>query len=75
MHIVRIGWGIRGFQRLAGYATRYIRMVSEEAKRRARVLALWEKHGLEATITSSPAPLRYARGFQRGMRTPVRGSK
>lgn len=49
MHIIRIGWGIRGFQRLAGYATRYIRMVSEEAKRRARVLAFWEKHGLEAT--------------------------
>lgn len=49
MQIKRISYGVRGFVRLANYAIRWQRMVTEEAKRRARILAFWQKHGLQAT--------------------------
>lgn len=48
MQIQRIGYGVKGFWKLNDYAIRYIRMVTNEAKRRARILIFWEKHGLEA---------------------------
>ena len=48
MRIQRISYGIRGFQRITDYGIRWLRMVTEEAKQRARILAFWKKHGLEA---------------------------
>lgn len=45
MHIVASHYG----QRLSAYALRWAHMITQHAKQRARILAFWEKHGLEAT--------------------------
>ena len=50
MQIINVSKGVRGFVRLADYAIRWVRMVTEKAKHKARVLAFWQKHGLAATI-------------------------
>lgn len=50
MQIQRIGYGIRGFGRITGYAIRWTRMVTTKAKHKARVLAFWGTYGLYATI-------------------------
>ncbi len=42
--------GIRGFQTLYRDALRYRYMITEQALRKARILAFWEKHGLETTM-------------------------
>jgi transposase len=49
MQVFRLGYGIRGFERLAAYAVRWSRMIATTAKDRMRILAFWEKHGLSAT--------------------------
>lgn len=49
MQIRRIGYGIRGFGRITDYAIRWTRMVTQQAKRRAKILSFWEKHGLKTT--------------------------
>lgn len=49
MQIHRISYGVKGFVRLHNYAIRWIRMVTDKAKRKARILAFWQKHGLHAT--------------------------
>ena len=49
MQIHRVGYHVKGFWKLNDYAIRYTRMVTNEAKRRAKILLFWEKHGLEAT--------------------------
>jgi transposase InsO family protein len=48
MQIKRIGYGIRGFGRITSYAIRWTRMVTEQAKKRARIISFLEKHGVEA---------------------------
>lgn len=42
--------GIKGFINLYNYALRYQYMITKKALHKARVLAFWEKHGLEATL-------------------------
>ena len=42
--------GLKGFVNLYEYAVRYSYMITKKALHKARVLAFWEKHGLEATI-------------------------
>lgn len=49
MQIIRVGYGIRGFGRITSYAIRWTRMVTEKAKEKARILAFWGIHGLNAT--------------------------
>lgn len=49
MQIHRVGHHVRGFWKLNDYAIRYVRMVTNEAKRRANILLFWGKHGLEPT--------------------------
>lgn len=50
MQIQRIGYGIGGFGRITDYAIRYFRMVTETAKKRAKILIFWQRHGLPATV-------------------------
>ena len=45
MQIHRISYGVRGFVKVADYALRWAYMITEKAKRKARVLAFWDKHG------------------------------
>lgn len=49
MQIIRVSYGVKGFVRLADYAIRWTRMVTEKAKQKARILVFWKKHGLVAT--------------------------
>lgn len=49
MQIIRVGYDVRGFGRLSDYAIRFVRMVTQEAKRRAKILAFFEKHGSKTT--------------------------
>lgn len=49
MRIIRVGYGVRGFGRVTDYAIRWSRMVTQEAERRAKILAFSEKHGLKTT--------------------------
>ena len=49
MQIRRVGYGVRGFWKITDYAIRYARMVTEEAKKRAKILSFWKEYGLGAT--------------------------
>ena len=46
--------GIKGFVRIYEDAIRWGYMITEKAKRKARVLVFWEKHGLQATLDAFP---------------------
>lgn len=50
MQFIRTWYGTRGASRLANYALRWSRMLTDQAKRRIRILAFWAKHGTEATV-------------------------
>ena len=58
MQVFRIGYGIRGFNRIVRYAVRWTRMVTEAAKRRVRIIAFREKHGTEATTEAFGISIR-----------------
>jgi len=42
--------GIKGFVTVYNRAIKFRYMISEKAKKKARILIFWEKHGLEATM-------------------------
>ena len=50
MQIHRISYHIKGSVKLNDYAIQYNHMLTDKAKHKARVLAFWEKHNIEATI-------------------------
>ena len=50
--------GIKGFVKLYNDALRYQYMITKKALRKARVLAFWEKHGLQATLDAFQAKRR-----------------
>lgn len=64
MQVQRISYRIRGFVRLADYAIRLSRMVSEQAKKRANILAFWQKHGLLATVEAFQVSRRTLYGWK-----------
>lgn len=46
--------GIKGFRSVYEDALRYRHMITEQALERARILAFWEKHGLNTTLEAFP---------------------
>lgn len=62
--------GTRGFLKLADYALRWAYMITEKAKQKARVLAFWDKHGLQATMEAFDVKRRtlfeWKRQFKQG---------
>ncbi|MDP2704551.1 MAG: integrase core domain-containing protein, partial [bacterium] len=50
--------GVRGFITLYNHMLRFRYMITEEAKRRVRILAFWERHGEEATKEAFHVSLR-----------------
>ncbi len=50
MKIQSIYRGIKGFVTIYDRAVRYRYMITEQAKRRMRILIHWEKYGLESTV-------------------------
>ncbi len=51
MRIGRIGYGIRGFYRVAAYAMR-MENIDEVAQTRAKTLTFWKQYGLSATMAA-----------------------
>ena len=49
MRIFSINRGVKGSRTLQEYAIRFAYMISEEAKRRARIISFWKTYGLPAT--------------------------
>jgi transposase InsO family protein len=66
--------GIKGFVDLYNYALRYRYMITAKALHKARVLAFWEKHGIDATVDAFKAKRRtlflWKRTFNQGGRKP-----
>jgi len=54
MRILRISYGVKGFVSLYNDALKWNRMLTDKAKHKAKILAFWEKHGLEATLDAFP---------------------
>jgi len=52
MQIHRLSYHVKGFVRLADYAIRWTRMVTNKAKHKLKVLVFWQKFGKEATTTA-----------------------
>ena len=50
MEVFHIYRGTRGFVSFYNWALRYRYMITETALKRARILAFWEKHGLQTTM-------------------------
>lgn len=49
MQIHHIGYRIKGFYKLAKIGLLWDTMITEEARRRLKILEFWEKYGLEPT--------------------------
>ncbi len=47
--------GIKGFVRTYNYGLKWLRMITDKAKYKARVLAFYQKHGLNATLDAFTA--------------------
>jgi hypothetical protein len=45
---------IKGFIAIYNDGLKYRYMLTEKAKRKAKILIFWEKHGLEATLDAFP---------------------
>jgi transposase InsO family protein len=50
MRITNINRGVKGSRTLQEYAIRFAYMISEEAKKRAKIISFWHEHGLKATM-------------------------
>lgn len=48
MRITHINRGIKGSRTIQEHAIRFAYMITEEAKRRAKIISFWKKHGAEA---------------------------
>lgn len=46
--------GIKGFIKVYNDYLRYLYMITEKAKHKAKVFVFWEKHGLEAALDAFP---------------------
>ena len=69
MQVFPLWYGVRGFHRVIRYAIRWTRMVTEAAKRRVRILAFWEKHGIEATAEAFSVSRRTLHRWTARLRT------
>jgi len=49
MEVFHIYRGTKGFVSFYNFALRYRYMITDKALKKAKILAFWEKHGLETT--------------------------
>lgn len=68
MRIFSINRGVRGSRTLQEYAIRFAYMISEEAKRRAKILTFWQAHGLAATVDAHNVKRRTLFEWKRKLR-------
>ena len=74
MHIHCKYTGIKGFLTVYNDALRYRYMITKKALEKARILAFWEKHGLEAALDAFPVKratiFLWKKQFNEGGRKP-----
>ena len=68
MRIFSINRGVKGSRTLQEYAIRFAYMISEGAKRRAKILTFWQTHGLAATTDAHDVKRRTLFGWQRKLK-------
>ncbi len=68
MQVQRLSYGIKGFVRITDYAIRWLRMVTEKAKQKAKILSFWQAHGLKATIDAFGVKRRTLFGWKQQQR-------
>ena len=64
MQVQRLSYQVRGFVRLARYSVRWIRMITDKAKHKLKVLSFWKRYGLQATIDAFNVSRRTLYGWQ-----------
>lgn len=64
MQVQRISFGVKGFVKLARYAIRWTRMITETAKHRLKVLTFWKQYGLQAALAAFGVSRRTLYGWQ-----------
>ena len=52
MRVRRLFYGVKGAARLAKYASLWEHAMTDEAKRRIKILSFWEKYELKATLAA-----------------------
>lgn len=68
MRIFSINWGVKGSRTLQEYAIRFAYMISEEAKKRPKILTFWQTHGLAATKDAHDVQRRTLFGWKRKLK-------
>ena len=64
MQVHRLSYGVKGFVKLARYAIRWTRMITEIAKHRLKVLTFWKQYGLKAALAAFGVSRRTLYGWQ-----------
>lgn len=64
MQVQRISYLVPGFVKLARYAVRWTRMITETAKHRLKVLTFWKQYGLNAALAAFGVSRRTLYGWQ-----------
>lgn len=52
MQVHRLSYRVKGFVKLARYAIRWTRMITETAKHRLKVITFWKQYGLKAALAA-----------------------
>lgn len=68
MRIFNINRGVKGSRTIQEHAIRFAYMISEEAKRRAKIISFWKKHGAEAAEEAYGVKKRTLYLWQRKLR-------
>jgi len=69
MQVQRISYLVPGSVKLARYAIRWTRMITEQAKHRLKVLTFWKQYGLAATLAAFPVKKRTLYHWQAVLKT------
>lgn len=64
MQVHRLSYHVKGFVSLADDAIRWMRMVTEKAKHKLKVLIFWQKYGLGAAMSAYEVSERTLYGWQ-----------
>ena len=72
MKVFRVYSGVRGFVRLYDYGLRWTRMITEQAKQRAKILSFWHEHDLKATKDAFGVSRSTLFDWQRLLRKDIR---
>lgn len=64
MQVQRISYLVPGFVRLARYSVRWLRMITDKAKHKLKVLGFWKQYGLKAALAAFGVSRRTLYGWR-----------